>query len=405
MAKTNRISKIFRVKRESVSEAGQRPDTQRAIADGLAAALPVRVNPLNVAAVFRCVNQLANSVSNLPLMYLRRRGDIYTPDTDSRLNYLLNVQPSENLNAVDFWRQLVQYVYLTGNAYVLPQWDPVALDWQRLTLLDPRAVAHDAINDIYTVSDTVNGVSGTFGEADIIHVKNYTRDGKHGLSTLEFARTAVQTAGTGDRETKARFENGGNVRGIVSNDTSVRGFGEYQDTELAKTARDIDSQFRDGKRIISLPGQAQFSPITLNAADMQFLGSRKFTVLEICRFFGVNPAFVYEDSGTNYKTAEQAKAAYNSNTLNPLLRKIENEFSRKLIAPQLNGSRRIEFDRRGILQMDPDNRAKYQAAALAAGIYTVNDLRREDNRPAVPDGDRVFVSANLKSLKELTPKK
>ena len=396
MAKNKNI-----LSREGAAEQRGNGSGQTATREQIAGMMAKRVNPMAVAAVFRCVNHLSNSVANLPVMFMRRRGDIFTPDTDSRLNYLLNVQPSGDLNAVDFWRQLVQYVYLRGNAYAVPEWDPVALDWARLVLVNPDSVAHDTVNDTYTIYDAASGIQGTYDESEIIHVKNYTRDGKRGISTLEFARIAVDTAAAGDAETKERNQNGGNVRGIVSNGaTSVRGFGEYQDSELERTAADLDGQFRDGKHIVALPGQAEFSPITLSAIDMQFLGTRKFTVLEICRFFGVNPAFVFEDSGSNYKTAEAAKAAYLSNTLSPLLRKIENEFQRKLIPAELNGRQKIEFDRRAVFSMDPDSRAKYQAATLAAGIYTVNDWRRSENRPDVPDGDTVLISANLKRLSD-----
>lgn len=363
-------------------------------------------NPLNVGAVFRCVNHLANSVANLPVLYLRRRGDVFTPDTDTRLNYLLNVQPSPDLNAVDFWRQLVQYVYLTGNAYVVPVFDTVARDWGRLVLVNSRNVSHDTTADKYYITDPENGIQGTFSEAEIIHVKNYTRDGKRGLSTLHYARIATDTASAANSETKERFENGGNVRGIVTNGgSSVRGFGEYQDTELQKTAKDLDEQFRAGKHIVSLPGMTEFAPITLNAVDMQFIQSRHFSVVDICRFFGVNPAFVYEDSGSNYKTAEAAKAAYLSNTLSPLLRKIENEFQRKLIPADCSTRQKIQFDRKAVFAMDPESRAKYQAATIAAGIYTVNDWRREENRPAVPEGDTVLISANLKRLTDITNQK
>lgn len=50
---------------------------------------------------------------------------------------------------------------------------------------------------------------------------------------------------------------------------------------------------------------------------MQFLESRKFTVRELCRFFGVHPSFVFDDTSNNYKSAEMANVAFLSNTLNP----------------------------------------------------------------------------------------
>jgi len=357
-------------------------------------------NELRVGTVYRCVNLLADSVANLPIQYMRKKGDIFIDDVNSSLHYLLTVQPSPAMSAVDFWRQAVQYILLRGNAYIVPVFDFVSMDWMRLVLVDPRCVAHDTINDTYSICDITAGISGVYNEAEIIHLKNYTNDGKNGISTLSFARTTTDIALTGDQETLSQFTNGGSVRGIVSNDTSVRGFGEYQDKQLEKTANDLDERFRSGERIVSVPGQVQLSPISLSGADMQFLENRKFTVRDICRFFGVHPSFVFDDTSNNYKSAEMANVAFLSNTLNPILRKIEVELHRKLVAPSLCCKRKFQFDRRGLYACDLDSRTKYQAQTIAAGLYTVNEWRKEENKPAVEGGDTVLVSANLRGIQE-----
>jgi HK97 family phage portal protein len=357
---------------------------------------------LNVATVYRCVKLISESVANLPMQHMRLKGGLFRPNTDSRLHYLLNVQPDDAYSAFDFWVQVVQNVLLHGNAYIVPIYSAAAMNIDRLVVCGVGTVSHDTYNDRYTVCDTTNGVTGTFGEDEIIHIKGLTFDGKNGVSVLTFARVTLGIATTGDRETLNRFANGGNVRGIVSNDTSVRGFGEYQDKQLEKTAENIDDRFQNGERIVSLPGQVDFKQISLSSTDMEFLSSRKFTVREICRFFGVHPSFVYDDTSNNYKSAEMANVAFLSNTLNPLLRRIENELLRKLVEPSLSGKYKFEFDRRGLYACDLDSRIKYQAQTIAAGIYTVNEWRASENKEPVAGGDRVLVSANLKAIDEVT---
>ena len=362
---------------------------------------PIGSSPLHVATVYRCVDLLANKVANLRLQYMRKKGEIFVEDTNSRLHYLLTVQPDSYLSAFDFWHQVVTYMLLRGNAYIVPIYDNLTMELSRLALCDPTCVSHDTIRNAYKVTDTNAGINDTFDEDEIIHIKNYTRDGKVGISTITYAATTLSIANTGNRETLSRFENGGNVRGIVSNDTSVRGFGEYQDNELEKAATVLDERFRGGQRIVSIPGQANFSPLSLSSTDMQFLETRKFTVREICRFFGVHPSFVFDDTSNNYKSAEMANAGFLSDTLNPILRKIENELHRKLVAPSLCCKRRFEFDRRDLYACDLDSKVKYQTSTIAAGIYTVNDWRIAENKEPVKGGDVVLVSANLKSLKEI----
>lgn len=363
--------------------------------------LPPGGSALCVSTVYRCVELLSGSVSTLPLQCLRKRGGIFVDQKGSRLHYLLNVQPCPHLSAVEFWQQVVRYLLLRGNAYIFPLFDAGTMQYARLALPDPAAVMHDTVRDLYTVSDPYAGVSGTFPEDRVLHLKNFSRDGKTGLSTLAYARTALDISRTGEGETLSRFANGGNVRGLVGGDTSVRGFGEYQDLQLQNLASDLDSRFRSGERIVSLPGQVQFQPLSLSSTDLQFLETRKFTVREICRFFGVHPSFVFDDTSNNYKSAEMANVAFLTGTLDPLLRKIEAELQRKLVAPTLYDRRTFRFDRRSLYACDLDSRVRYQAQTLAAGLYTVNEWRQEENRPPVRGGDEPLVSANLRTLREL----
>lgn len=354
--------------------------------------------PLNIATVYRCVTFISQSVANLPLRYMKKKGDVFVEDETNRLSYLLNVQPDEAYNAFDFWAQAVQQMLLYGNAYIVPVYNPILLEVSRLVLCGNGAVSHDTLNNTYTVCDTLNALNGTFQEDEIIHIKNLSIDGKNGLSTLGYANLTLNIAAAGDRETLTRFTSGGNVRGLICNQTGTHGFGEYPDKQLENVAEDIDEKVYGGKRFINIPGQVDFKQFSLSSTDMQFLESRKFSVREICRFFGVHPSFVFDDTSNNYKDAEMSNVAFLSNTLNPILRKIENELQRKLINREDVGTKKFQFDRRGLYACDLDSRIKYQTQTIAAGLYSVNDWREIENMPKVEGGDKIFVSANLKGL-------
>lgn len=356
---------------------------------------------LQLSTVYRCVRLLSESVANLPLQYMKLRNGIFKEDTESRLHYLLTVQPCLSMSAFDFWVQVIENVLLDGNAYIVPMYNPFTMDIDQLVLCGRHTVSHDVYTDTYTVSDVENGLSGVYRENEIIHIKGMSPDGKHGLSVLSYARLALSIGAAGDAETLKRFQNGGTVRGLVGNDKTNAPFSPYQDTELESTATDLSTRFESGETIVALPGQVDFKQISLSSADMQFLESRKFTVREICRFFGVHPSFVFDDTSNNYKSAEMANVAFLSNTLNPLLRRIEIELHRKLVAETKCCKEKFQFDRRGLYACDLDSRVKYQMQTIQAGIYTVNEWRREENKQPVEGGDTVLVSANLKGVDQL----
>ncbi|MDE6802969.1 MAG: phage portal protein, partial [Muribaculaceae bacterium] len=133
---------------------------------------------------------------------------------------------------------------------------------------------------------------------------------------------------------------------------------------------------------------------------MQFLETGKFTVRESCRFIGVHPSFVFDDTSNNYKSAEQSSVSFLNYTVNPILCNIEKELLCKLIAPDLAASRKIEFDRRGLYACDISSKMSYMKDCLSIG-WTVNELRRLDNLEPIEGGDVPMVSANLKTLNEI----
>ena len=167
---------------------------------------------------------------------------------------------------------------------------------------------------------------------------------------LTSARHTLGIVSRGDAETADRLTNGGGVRGILSSPEVYDGVGYADDGEIEKTSIDVENEFRRGRRIVSIPQTTNFQQLSLSSTDLQFLETRKFEVREICRFFGVNPTFVFDDTSNNYKSAELANAAFLSQTLNPLLRNIENEFQRKLCGLWLEGVARFRFDRAGLFR-------------------------------------------------------
>lgn len=351
----------------------------------------------SIATAYRCVQLLADSVASLRMQFMRVKDGRYQEDENSSLHYLLTYSPQMKLSAYQFWKGAVEQMLLLGNAYIYPRWIDGVIE--ELVLCAPYTVCHNGVNGTYTISDTYNGVSGVFGESDIIHLYVNSTDGITGRSVIDYAAVTMGIARSGDGETLNRFMNGGTVRGLVTNDKQPGLLTpDYDDDEMGKAAMDIDSRLNGGQNIVSIPGQVDFKQLSMSSADMQFLESRKFTVREICRFFGVHPSFVFDDTSNNYKSAEMANVAFMTNTLNPILRMIECEFNRKLVPRSLCCKRRFAFDRHDVYSLDLAGKAAYQKSTIETGIYTVNDWRRKENQPLVDGGDTVYLSTNLAAL-------
>ena len=127
---------------------------------------------------------------------------------------------------------------------------------------------------------------------------------------------------------------------------------------------------------------------------------REFAVRDICRFFGVPPTFVYSDGASNYKSTEMAYVDFYASTINPLLRSIEAELSRKLIPRSMWGLQRIQYDRSARMTADLDTQAKYFAQMLANGALTPNEIRAKLGLAPCDGGDMLQISANLKPIND-----
>lgn len=407
-----KLSSLLSLRRESAGSSSSESAGIRAFVRGVYGASSSRMmvrdadTAMHLSTVYSCVQYVGNAVANMRCMYQKKdpKG-VYREDYGNSLHYLLTVQPNGDYNAHDFWQRAVTLILLRGNAYIYPEWDLRTGQIEALVLLEDGSVSYDRYSRTYNVADFENGVNAILREDEIIHLKNVVTDGKMGVGVIDYAMETMSVVATANREVQNRFANGGNVRGIIGNDTTMKGIGQYPKDQLSALATDVDSQFMSGKHIVSIPGDSKFTPISLSSTDMQFLETFKFTTREICQFFGIPTVLITGESSSTYKSLTEARLAFMGQTLDPLLKKIENELKRKLIDRRMCGKYRFLFDRSAIYDTDLLTRADYQLKTIQSGIYTINEWRRQEDRPTVDGGDELLVSANLKGLGQLLAEK
>jgi HK97 family phage portal protein len=359
-----------------------------------------------ISTVYCCVDLISKRIASMPVYYETLRRGVYVADNTTRINDCLNIQPDGAQSAYDFWRQVIWEVLTEGNAYIVPVINPADLKMDRLVLCSRGTVYHDTEADVYHVNDWRRSIRGVYHEDEIVHIKGASlpETPKVGQSVISFARQTIGTVGAANSEMRNRFVNGGAVRGFVTGkEGATMIFGDYDPAEGDKLADRVEERINTRRLGVSyLPGEFDFKSTGMTAADMQFLETLKYNVREICRFFGVHPSFVFDDIASNYKSAENATAALLDTTINPMLRNIESELHRKLIPRGMWHAARVRFDREAMYASNIEARLAYQTKALNIGARTVNEIRRADNKPPVPGGDVAMISANLKSLTEIT---
>ena len=349
-----------------------------------------------LAAVWRCVDIVSGTVASLGIDIERRIGKYWQVDTSHPLELVLRLKPNERVNSFDFWKAAIVEMLLHGNAYIYPYFNADG-DITRLHLIPHGACQYDAKADTYEINDDVNGLFTTCNGWRIVHLKNLSLDGGFtGVSTLAYAQKVLGIGGNLDSLQMDSFATGSTLRGFISGDSNLtQGFGAPQDDQLKAVKDNITSQLTSGAKIFTLPGTMKFNQLSLSPSDLQLVESKNLNVLDICRFFGVHPDRVFQSSSTNYKGSESAQTAFMTDTLFPLINKIETELTVKLISNQMLGDYRIKFDLDDYYIGDMGTKADYYTKMISAGVLTPNEVRMREGHSPVEGGDSAYISCNV----------
>lgn len=351
---------------------------------------------MKIAAVYRCVDILSGSIASLPLQLKVKRDGVFQPDEKHIISYLLSVRANKRQTAYDLIQNSVIQMVNTGNAYILPQYSGEGLS--RLILLSPNTTTYDPMTDLYNVNDMLNGIFGVFDSDEIIHLRNMSLDGGYtGVSTIQYGSRVMNVAANADERTLDSFKPGNVLKGFISGDgdSGIKGFGEMQDEQLKAIEARINKDQSSGKNIFHIPGQVKFNQLSISSTDLQLLETRKFSVLDICRFYGVHPDKVFAGQSQNYKASEMSNQSFLSDTLQPYLRKIESELTAKLIPQSLAHTLKIEFDVESLLLTSLEQQANYIEKTIQYGIYTPNYWRRKKGQAPAEGGDDLMMSMNV----------
>jgi HK97 family phage portal protein len=351
---------------------------------------------MKIAAVYRCVDILSGSIASLPLQLKIKKNGVFQLVEDHNINYLLTIRANERQTSYDMMQNAVIQMVLRGNAYILQKYIGGELD--ELILLSPNTTSYDKYTNLYHVTDIANGIVGVFESNEIIHLKNLSLDGGYtGVSTITYAAKVMGISANADERTLDSFKPGNMLKGFISGDgdAGVRGFGEMQDNQLKDVTSRVSTEINSGKPIFHVPGQAKFNQLSISSTDLQLLDTRKFGVLDICRFMGVHPDKVFAGQSQNYKASEMSNESFLADTLQSKLRKIESEFNAKLIARSLAHKMKTEFDVESLLTMSLEQSAMYMEKTINCGVYSVNHWRAKKGQPPVEGGDQILVSCNV----------
>lgn len=356
---------------------------------------------MRVSAVAACVSKISGAIVSMPLHVYRLGNDIPERLPRDDLWYLLNEQCYGTYSAASMWEGVSMAQLLRGDAYVLIQ---RAMNGGIKSLLPlPWGCVSPIRNpgqDVrYYVNMPSHGISKWFEPADILHFPGLGFDDvtMRSMSVIQYgARNAIGNAIAMDSYSGKFFENGAHPSIILNaagkmNPEQVKAL---QDAFVSKYAG-----MENAHRLpLVLTEGITAKEISLSADDAQLLEARKFQVLDVARAFGVPGFMINESTGsTSWGSGiESMGRGFVQYTLQPWLRKIEQELNRKLF-PR-NTGKFIEFYRDALIEGDSAAQGAAFRLALGGpgsgdGYMSVNEVRKIKRLPPIEGGDVVFKAA------------
>ena len=345
---------------------------------------------MKYSAVFACNRVLAETLSSCP-MFLYQKTKDGREVVDHRLNDLVHYAPCPDMTPTAFKEAGVSNINLGGNFYAqkIKNSKGEVLEIRPLMWNQVKVKMDPLSNRLqYTVRD-----GQTKGRADILHIPGLTLNGYMGITPLEYAQTTLRVGINQEDFQKNFYANGVLSSGIFKypNDLSDAAFQRLKE-DLKKNYTGLKNA---GTPLI-LEGGGDFKELSMKLTDAQFIESKRFQVEDICRFYRVPLHLVQDLSRATNNNIEHQSLEFVMYTMLPWFKRWEENLNLQLLSlKDVKEGRYFEFKIDGLLRGDSQTRAESYARGRQWGWLSVNDIRRLENMPSIPNGDIYLTPSNM----------
>ncbi len=362
---------------------------------------------MGVSAAWCCRRILSESAGMLPWGIFRKESNGNAEKADDYwLNDVLVMSPNRDQTTVEFRESEMMGLTGEGNAYSV-----IERIGRRISALTPifgvKPLRKQGGNSKLNVADGEvffrfhdRGVPVDLPREKVWQVKGFGRDLLEGLSPIGAAREAMGGSLAMEEFANRFFSQGGMPAGTVSYPGWLT---KDQREAVRENLQRMVGGLGKAHQFALFEGGIKPEPWnTMNLEDMQFIVARRFSVLEVCRFYRVPPHMVAElEKGASYASIEQMSMEFVMFTLMPYLTRFEASVSKWLIPPEDRRRYFLRFNFEGLLRADSKGRAEMYASAVQNGWMNRNEVRAKENLNRVAGLDGFTAQTNLASVEKI----
>ena len=365
------------------------------------AGIPVtHENALTYSVIWRCVNLISQSIATMPWYVMQRDQQRRSKTLWNHQAYtLLDLMPNSETDALSFRETLLAWALTWGNGYGEIVRDrsmrPAEL-WQ----IEPSRVRPDRDKNGQLWYEITNGSAANsyLRPQDIFHLKGLGFDGLVGYSVIAYAAKTIGLGLATEQFGSNFFANGANAGGVLQHP------GKLSDDAIKHLKESLveGTSGSSSRSPLILEEGMEWNTISVPPDDAQFLETRKFTVAEGARWYGVPLHKLHEMDKSSFNNIEQQAIEFVTDALMPWVKRLEMEANIKLISPAMRGRTYTKLNVNSLLRGDTKARGEWYKTMTTIGAYNVNKvLELEDENPIGPDGDKHLVQMNLTTLEKV----
>ena len=353
-------------------------------------------NSMACSAYTACIRVISDAVSSLPLhVYERLPNGGKAKAPANPIYRLLHMQPNPWQTAQEFRDWMTgQYLHY-GASYAEIRPGARGAVSELWPLHSSRMEAERLENGRlrYKYKEPTGKIT-TYSQDQIFALRFTTEDGIRAIPTYKIFQNAIGLAQALESHGSTYFGNGARPGIVLESDNPIPPeASERLREQWERMHRGPDRAFRTAV----LPNGVKAKELSSSNEAAQFLETRQYQVIEICRAFRVPPHMIQDLTRSTYSNIEVQGTEFVQHCLLPHLKRWEAAISRDLITD--DETYFAEHAVSGLLRGDHASRSAYYVSALQNGWMTVNEIRELENlNPIGPEGDQHFVQLNMTTL-------
>jgi HK97 family phage portal protein len=355
---------------------------------GYASNTGVPVTPftaLQAAAVYACIRAISQDIAMLsPFVRRRLTGGGYRRVTNHPLTKLFQ-RPNRWQTWFEFIGYVISSIALRGNAFVVIERDqdanpielvPIAPDRCSIMLTEDGELW-------YRINSRRLGFGILVPPDDMMHVKNISLDGYVGVSPIAIAQDVIGLALATQQHGGVLFRQGGQIGGVLKYPGKLS---KDAGDRVANSWRETHAGVQSAHKVAILEEGMSFEKIAMTNEDSQFLETRRFQVIDICRLYGVPPHRLGELDKATLNNIEQQNQQYVDSALKPTTTSIEQLMNHHLLFEEERSTLQCRFDYDEMTRGDLLTRSQAYQIGTLNGWLSRNEVRARENMDPIEDG-------------------